>query len=130
MSRARPSLSQILVLLLCLALAPGQLFAQQPRTANEAAKLHALIMADTLDKNIGKDVKTDLGNMKRFLEAGFAKHKDRLDLTVLEGKECTPEKILTYYKNAKIDSNDAVLFYFAGHGSLERGTGHQLITGP
>jgi hypothetical protein len=92
--------------------------------APEAKRLFALLVADTNDPRIGKDVKTDIDNMKRFLQAGFQKSPERLIITAIEDANFSQKNVMDYYRKLAVTSDDAILFYFAGHGGYRPGIGH------
>ena len=89
----------------------------------ELRKLHALLVIDTRS-GLGESVVIDGERMGHLLQRGIP--RDKLDMTVLTGKDVTAARILNYYRNLKADANDAVLFYYAGHGAIDPAKGHFL----
>ena len=67
------------------------LAAAEPAPAD--AKVHAMILVDSLDEKIGESVARDAILVKEALESGFEGREKRLSLTVLEGKDATPEAV-------------------------------------
>jgi len=89
----------------------------------ELQKLYALLVIDT-QANLGDSVRVDSERMKLLLQAGIP--KERLHLTVLTDKDVTVGKIVAYYRNLKVTSNDVLLFYYTGHGATLTERGHVL----
>jgi hypothetical protein len=103
--------------------APGQ----APKAGARPAKLYALLVIDDLDPGVGKSALRDRDNLTRLLEAGFKDHKDRLQLTVLQGAAASDKAIFDHYQNLKPGRDDTLLFYFSGHGMHDpRLLGHVL----
>ncbi len=101
-----------------------------------AKKIHLLIVADTDDPAVGKDVEKDWKNIRqRFLENV---PESQLSIAELTGKKATREGILSAIKNIKASADDTIVFAFAGHGlfdetienGVERGHALQLTHGP
>ena len=81
-----------------------------------AATLHAIIVCDTHTDEIGFSVQRDLENMKT--EARVISNETDLDLNLItfSGKSCNPEVILNQIQTLAVAPDDAVFFYFSGHG--------------
>ena len=101
-----------------------------------AKKIHLLIVADTDDAAVGKDVEKDWKNIRqRFLENV---PESQLSIAELTGKKTTRENILSAIRNIKASADDTIVFAFAGHGlfdetvenGVERGHALQLSHGP
>ena len=88
-----------------------------------------MILVDSLDEKIRESLARDAILVKEALESGFEGREKRLSLTVLEGKDATPEAVLKYYSGLKVGPSDTVLFYFSGHGAVDRARGHVLVLG-
>jgi hypothetical protein len=80
-------------------------------------------VADT-DSNIGESVRTDIRNIKTVLESGLP--PGRLRTIEMTGNEVTPEQIITRLVNLQIESNDAVIIFYSGHGGFDPQNGHYL----
>lgn len=108
---------------LCLAVvAAGSLVAPAPaEPPPELKKLHALFIVDTL-AGLGTSVEIDGKRIEHLLIRGIP--KDRLDLTVYKGKDASAAKILEYYKTHKVGKDDALFFFYAGHGATDPEKGH------
>src|SRR5438874_4033450 len=91
------------------------------------ARVHALILVDSNDPNIGKSVAIDGRDVRNALEEGFKGREKMLSLQVLDGNDATPEAVAQYYRDLPVGPNDTVLFYFSGHGATHRERGHFLV---
>ncbi|MFK7819951.1 MAG: hypothetical protein AB8G99_14610 [Planctomycetaceae bacterium] len=80
-------------------------------------KVHLVIVADTDDALIGKDVKKDWKNvLARFTENVPDK---QLVVRELTGKKVTRDRILNTIKRLSVGSKDTVVFVYAGHGLFD-----------
>src|SRR5262249_25534426 len=77
----------------------------------ELKKLHALLVIDTNAKVIGESVRVDLGTMRDLL--GLLP-KDKVEITVLQGADVAPTRVLDYFKRLQTGSDEAILCYYAG----------------
>jgi len=79
-------------------------------------KLYLLVVADTLDKEIGSSCSKD---MKRTLET-FTGLTNFLGIRIfsktISGKEYNKKNVETAISNLTPSSNDIVVFYYSGHG--------------
>lgn len=84
--------------------------------SSELKKLHVLLAIDT-NSALADSVDAD----RRNLETLLRKHipRDRMDVVVLQGEQLTRDAILQHYKNLKYGPDDAVLFFYAGHGKID-----------
>jgi hypothetical protein len=95
--------------------------AAMPREALAEAKVHALVVCDTLDEQIGEGVRLDRAMVERVVRGGFANgHSHRLSWTLLEGKNATVANVLAYYENLKSSDEDTIFFFYSGHGGMLR----------
>jgi hypothetical protein len=118
-----PTLKATLAVFLPFVLIGGDAFGASP---DEAVKLHAILIGDVRDPAIGKSVEKDLKNMEATLRAGFADHENKLDLIVLKEDDFALKKVMETIKNSKINGDESILVYFAGHGIYLPGEGHTL----
>lgn len=88
---------------------------------SDLRKLYALIIVDTLS-GLGESVSVDGDRVFDLLRSGVP--RDRLDVTVLTGKDVTANRIREYYRDVKCGSTDGLLFYYAGHGATDPEKGH------
>jgi PDZ domain/Caspase domain len=93
---------------------------------NEAKRLRALLVVDSNDPRIGAAVKIDGKMLKQTLEGGFAREKDRLEVTLLEGANTTEKNIFDYYENLAEDPDAVLLFFYSGHGANDPKSGNYL----
>jgi hypothetical protein len=121
------SLKLGLAVLLAYALA----FASEARaqSSRESARVRILLVLDTHGykaRELGFE--RDGENMKKVLKEAMRQQEleDRYTLDVLSGAEATPEYVLDYYRNLKVEPNETLLFYYSGHGATDRQGGHFL----
>jgi hypothetical protein len=88
--------------------------------AQELKRLRALLVIDT-QSNLGDSVVKDRETMRRLLTSNIP--TDRLELTILQGRDATPARILDYYRNLQTGPDEALLFYYAGHGAFNNFNG-------
>lgn len=115
-----PSGRMVPRLILTLALFPGGTVGAQSHPP-DLGKLHALLVVDTLS-GLGESVKVDGENIDHLLSSRLP--RDRADIVVLTGKDVTATAILSYYRGLNVGPNDALLFYYAGHGATDAKQGH------
>jgi hypothetical protein len=97
---------------------PGPAAAQ----GQELKKLHALLVIDTAS-NLGPSVQRDLDTMRDLLKQ---LPKNKVETTVLQGADATPDRVLDYFKRLAIGSDEAMLCYYSGHGATDPDRGHFL----
>lgn len=116
----RPLMGVVISTITLLASANDVLADKSP---SELRKLYALLVVDTLS-GLGDSVKVDGERIERLLQSGIP--RDRLDLTILTGKDVTSVRILDYFKRSKAGPSDGLMFYYAGHGAVDPEKGHFL----
>jgi len=82
----------------------------------ELTRVRALIVVDT-NSNVRVCEEQNLRNLYAALTAGIP--RNRLEITVLSGEHATPQNVLRYYQNLQTGPNEAVLFYYGGHGGVD-----------
>lgn len=99
----------------------------KPAKVDEAVRLRVLIVADT-DAKEGAACGLDASNLKAVLEAGLKKQKleGRYTIDTVTGRDVSPAHVLKYYKDLKVGTNDALVFYYSGHGAYHTKKGHLL----
>ncbi len=99
----------VIFLLLCACL-------QADEVRPYIGKLHAIIIADIFDETIGFDAAHDLASLRK--EARKISKMTGLELNPLYfyGDSLNAGDIIEKLQSIVIGSNDAVLFYFSGHG--------------
>lgn len=90
----------------------------------EAARVHLIAVGDTLDKDIGEYAKEDIQSLTGTLES-FGR-KSLLPPVVLEGDDCNPTAIVQALNRLQLRPDDAVVFYFTGHGAYDNQNGQFL----
>ena len=81
-----------------------------------AASLRVLLIGDTNDRSIGKSVVTDLANVEKFVKHVSAQTGLTLDIKTIKGGALKSRAIIDAIKKLKVESDDAVIFYYSGHG--------------
>lgn len=99
-------LGQVLVLLALLA-SPGQLL---------AARLIAVLAADTFDPKIGKSTAQDLEYMKQQMRIMARASRMDLELHTLSGYQFTRSRVQRTLASLRPGPDDAVVFYSSSHG--------------
>jgi len=81
-----------------------------------AAKIIPVIIADTNDKDIGKECVSDIKIMKAFV-ADVKKYTDLPGKPiVINGDNVEPGYMLDQLEKLNVEEDDVLLFYFSGHG--------------
>lgn len=93
---------------------PGRLSADGPAKP-DADRLVALLVADTVDPEIGESVAVDLRQVRWMLTEGVP--AARLAISEAVGADVTPEKLLAAVKALPVTADDSLLLYYAGHGA-------------
>ncbi|MFO0878659.1 MAG: caspase family protein [Gemmataceae bacterium] len=94
-------------------------------TPTEIRHLHVLLVVDTGAKDLAFSLKIDRERMEQFLERTIP--VDRYTLHVLEGQKANARSILSHYRNLRVNKEDGLLFYYAGHGAREEKTGRPFF---
>jgi hypothetical protein len=90
----------------------------------ELKLLRALVVIGNADSKLAPSVEQDRKNMKVLLEEHLPADRRRIDY--LDGNRVTREEILKYYRNLKTGPDEALLFFYAGHGAIDPKLGHCL----
>lgn len=119
----RPTTRQIrLALFMGLAAAslqsPGAM--AQPATQR---MVHALLVMD--DNTPIAGIEKDLINMQMALSAGLGPN-DKVSFKILQGREVTPANLGQAIRALPVGPDDALLFYYTGHGATLEQAGHVL----
>src|SRR5205823_3110338 len=85
------------------------------------------MVLDTRDKILGESMVFDKNNVYNLFQKGIP--PDRHTLTIFEGNDATPAKILAYYKDLKkkIKPDEGILFYVSCHGATWEEDGEHVI---
>lgn len=81
-----------------------------------AASLRVLIVGDTNDRSIGKSVVTDVANFEAFARQVASRTGLTLDMKTIKGGDLKSKNITNAVNSLKADKEDAVIFYYSGHG--------------
>jgi hypothetical protein len=99
----------------------------------EASRVRFLIVVDT-DDHAGATWGLDGKNLKAVLEAGLRKQKleGRFTIDMVTGSQVNPGYVLSYYDKLPVEADEALVFYFSGHGAYNGAKGHfmQFTHGP
>lgn len=90
----------------------------------EIKKVHALVVIDT-NSDLREDILVDKHRMEDFLAQSIP--RDRLQLRTLVGSDVTADKVLRYYRDLKTNENEALFFYYAGHGGTDPAKGGHFL---
>lgn len=95
-----------------------------PALELEAARVQLVIVGDTLDKDIGTDVQSDiniLASQMMQMGGGYL-----MPPIIVKDKDCNRQKIRSSLNNLKLQRDDTVFFYYSGHGAYDRARGQHL----
>jgi hypothetical protein len=73
------------------------------------------------NNGISQSVKVDLATLTRFLDVLEKRGIAKVEKTLLQGRKATLANINNAVKNVTAGPDDIVLFYFSGHGGMEKG---------
>src|SRR5262245_37812834 len=97
-----------------------------PIPAAEAAERQKLRVVLALDVNsdLGAQLKVDRRRMEMLLRGKIS--DKRLKLEVVPGARMTREGILAVVKGLRLGPDEGLLFFYGGHGAIDRSRGHKL----
>jgi hypothetical protein len=109
-------------LLLGLLLHPAVAHAQ-PKA--EASKVRVLLVLDT-DDQMGATWGLDGDNVRLLVEHMVKKQglEGRVTIDHFTGDKCSPKVVLDYYNKLDTNEDEALFFYFSGHGGYTKAKGH------
>ena len=90
-------------------------FAVFAAPAVQSQTIHAILVGDTVDPNIGRGDKLDLDLMKSLLRDASKYTGMRLRMKVFDDRIPRTD-IMNTVKNLQPGSNDTVIFFYTGHG--------------
>jgi len=82
--------------------------------------IHVIIAADGR-AGFGANLVADYKNMERLFRENVP--ADRLEMTVMDMDDITPDKILETVKQVSLNDNDTLVFYYSGHAAHDTGSG-------
>lgn len=94
-------------------------------TARGQGKIDLLIVCDTDSKLQG--VERDGRQVRSVFEKGVLDTR-LLRATTFQGARVAPNQILDYYRRVAIGPNDALVFYYSGHGAIDLDRGQAMTT--
>jgi hypothetical protein len=97
--------------------------AMGPTAALAQPRIHAIIVADTLDRTIGKSTGQDLGYMVLVLIAQVP--RTQLNLKTIDKTRVNAKNILDTIGAATLAADDAMFVFYSGHGAHDE-QGHWL----
>jgi hypothetical protein len=107
-----------------LLVSPSMVHAEIP--ADDPGVLHYLLIADSNDRAIGPAVRMDVGLMEEMIASRIPK-KYR-NGRALVGNDCSPQEIRRFFREVMIGPNDALMFYYSGHGLVNPKNLDQIYT--
>lgn len=116
-------LFQYMVMSCCLLVCSLQAQGKAPTNITSRSTLHFILIADTIDENIGESVKLDV---KRIVEEvnNISRYTGmELKSSILQGSKANYKETARLLNNLRVGKDDAVFFYFSGHGyrTVEKG---------
>jgi hypothetical protein len=100
---------------------------QSAFAAGEASRVRILLVIDTDTKGaVSFGAGHDRDNMRATLLKGLKAQNMPYTLDVLQGANATKERIYSYYENLKSGPNEALFFYYTGHGATHKEFGQVL----
>jgi hypothetical protein len=96
------------------------LFVAQIGECTAQPNVHLISVADTVSKNIAQDMKHNLAFFRTPFRAGIP--AEQLKQYELIGDDFNSDKVLETIRSLTIAPDDAVVFYYCGHGFYDQGT--------
>jgi hypothetical protein len=94
-------------------------------TPDQLAKLHILMVIDTAASDLTRSVTLDEKRMLRLWRETIP--ESMRTLTILKGEKATRKAILAHYHDLRVQPDEGVLFYYAGHGTRDKKSGKHLL---
>src|SRR5205823_6528277 len=88
-------------------------------------RIDVLIVCDTDTKLQG--IERDARAMRAVFEAGIQDPR-LLSITTFTGALVSPAQVFDYYRKVQVGPNDALVFFYTGHGATDPTRGHCLTT--
>jgi hypothetical protein len=84
--------------------------------AEKNITMHMLIVADTLEKNIGRSCAFDMRRVMQMFAYIAAYIGCKTNIRIVAGKDYGKRSVVSELKLLKAGSNDIIVFYYTGHG--------------
>jgi hypothetical protein len=78
------------------------------------------------NNGIAQSLRVDLGTMSQMLDILESRKIAKVQKTVLQGTKATMANIVNTLKSIQCGNDDIVLYYFSGHGLMEKGKTYML----
>lgn len=80
---------------------------------------HAILFADTNDRNIGKTTEFDLSRVSSMLLEAQSSLQGEMEFKyyIYPGNYCNPENLRRVLNGINVNPQDVVFFYYSGHGT-------------
>jgi hypothetical protein len=85
------------------------------------ARLHAVIVSDTISDDISVDMKANIGWIERALITNCP--KSQLNLVIIKDRNYSKRNILNTLATMSVDPSDGLMFILSGHGKYAPGRG-------
>lgn len=82
----------------------------------EAATLHAVIVGDTNDEDIGDSTDIDIDNMYYYLKRAASKSGLSSNVNMIYGNSATRDNVIKKIEQLEVGPDDVVIAHFAMHG--------------
>ena len=91
-------------------------------TTADGQTVHALLIVMDADPSIGRNVRVDQKRIQQLLDSIENEISFAIEKTTLLSSEdsATRAGVLAWVKRLRVDPNDVVFIYYAGHGGHER----------
>jgi hypothetical protein len=87
-------------------------------TRDDNRVIHAVLVGDTDDANIGKAATLNLDNLSQFLESEIP--ADYLKLYIIKNIDCNAETIIKTIQGIRSGESDTIFYYHTCHGAYDR----------
>ncbi|MBK8055682.1 MAG: caspase family protein [Saprospiraceae bacterium] len=80
------------------------------------------------NNNIAQSLRVDLATLNQMLDIIEKRNIVKVEKTVLQGTKATKTNIVTTLKAIQNDKDDIIMYYFTGHGFMEKGKTFMLTS--
>lgn len=104
----------------------GLLFFLSVSSISNGQTLHVILAVDRDSRaELGESMKVDLENMIWLFRTNVP--QQQLNLVTPEVDAITPEGILASIEKLEVEPNDAIVFYYSGHGAFDKEAKKQIL---